>query len=242
MAACNVLGGEAVAPVYGMQVSGRAPVPARESLSAQPARRFQIAAGALKDVLKELTNATGLRVEMSDERAGEVESPGVTGLFSPEEALRKALAGTGLTVQSGSAGQWIIEMPILRASVEVNERMPLASPKYTEPLRDLPQTIMVIPKAVMEQQGATTLTEVLRNVPGLTIAAGEGGVPAGDNLTLRGFSARNDLFVDGVRDIAPNSRDPYNLEQVEVIKGPQSAFTGRGSTGGSSNMVTKRLH
>jgi len=239
MAACTVLGGEAVAPVYGMQVGSQAPAKAKGRSPAQPARRFQIAAGPLNEVVRQLIDASGLRVELKDERAGTIESPGITGLFSPEQALRKALEGTGLDVQEGAAGQWIIEMPILRASVDVNERMPLTSPKYTEPLRDLPQTIMVIPKLVMEQQGATSLTEVLRNVPGLTIAAGEGGVPAGDNLTLRGFSARNDIFVDGVRDIGPNSRDPFNLEQVEVVKGPQSAFTGRGSTGGSINMVTK---
>jgi catecholate siderophore receptor len=83
------------------------------------------------------------------------------------------------------------------------------------------------------------LRDVLRNVPGLTITAGEGGNPAGDNLTLRGFSARNDIFVDGVRDLSPQSRDPFNLEQVDVVKGPGSAYTGRGSTGGSINLMNK---
>ncbi|MBL8218439.1 MAG: TonB-dependent receptor, partial [Bryobacterales bacterium] len=124
--------------------------------------------------------------------------------------------------------------------VEVNDRLtPVTSPKYTEPLRNTPQTIMVIPKQVMEEQGATTLRDVLRNVPGLTVAAGEGGVPAGDNLTMRGFSARNDIFIDGVRDLGPQSRDPFNMEQVEVTKGPSSAFNGRGSTGGNINLVSK---
>ena len=114
-----------------------------------------------------------------------------------------------------------------------------ASPKYTEPLRDIPQTITVIPRAVIEEQNATTLRDVLRNVPGITIQAGEGGVPAGDNLTIRGFSARTDIFVDGVRDFGGYSRDPYNLEQVEVTKGPASSYSGRGSTGGSVNLVSK---
>jgi len=124
--------------------------------------------------------------------------------------------------------------------VEVNDRLtPVTSPKYTEPMRNTPQTIMVIPKQVMEEQGATTLRDVLRNVPGLTVAAGEGGVPAGDNLTMRGFSARNDIFIDGVRDLGPQSRDPFNMEQVEVTKGPSSAFNGRGSTGGNINLVSK---
>jgi catecholate siderophore receptor len=91
----------------------------------------------------------------------------------------------------------------------------------------------------MEQQGATNLRDVLRNVSGITFQAGEGGVPAGDNLTIRGFSARTDMFIDGVRDIGGYSRDPFNIESVEVAKGPASTIAGRGSTGGSINQVTK---
>ena len=118
-----------------------------------------------------------------------------------------------------------------------------SSPKYTEPLRDTPQTITVIPQTLIEQQGATTLRDVLRNVTGISLQAGEGGggLP-GDNLTIRGFAARNDIFVDGVRDFGAYSRDPFNIEQVEVAKGPASLYTGRGSTGGSLNLASKTPH
>jgi catecholate siderophore receptor len=116
------------------------------------------------------------------------------------------------------------------------------SPKYTEPLRDVPQTVTVVPRAVIEQQNATTLRDVLRNVPGISYQAGEGGIPAGDNLSIRGFSARTDLFVDNVRDFGGYSRDSFNLEQVEVSKGPASSYAGRGSTGGSINLVSKTPH
>ncbi|HTD65946.1 MAG TPA: TonB-dependent siderophore receptor [Candidatus Limnocylindria bacterium] len=115
----------------------------------------------------------------------------------------------------------------------------LQSPRYTEPLRDVPQTITVVPRAVIEQQNATTLRDVLRNVPGISFQAGEGGVPAGDNLSIRGFSARTDIFADGVRDFGGYSRDPFNTEQVEVVKGPGSSHAGRGSSGGIINMVSK---
>jgi len=115
-----------------------------------------------------------------------------------------------------------------------------ASPKYTQPLRDIPQTITVIPQEAMREQGATTLRDVLRNVPGISIQAGEGGVPAGDNLSIRGFNARTDVFINGVRDFGGYSRDPFNIEQVEVVKGPASSYAGRGSTGGAINMVTKQ--
>src|SRR5690606_28853817 len=113
------------------------------------------------------------------------------------------------------------------------------SPRQTEPLLDTPSTVTIVPAGLMQDQGVTTLRDALRNVPGISIQAGEGGVPAGDNLTLRGFSARTDLFVDGVRDIGGYSRDPFNVEQVEVAKGPAQVQTGRGSTGGSINRASK---
>jgi predicted 2-oxoglutarate/Fe(II)-dependent dioxygenase YbiX len=109
----------------------------------------------------------------------------------------------------------------------------------TEPLRHIPQTITVVPSAAIEEQGASSLRDVLRNVVGITFQAGEGGVPAGDQMTIRGFSARTDMFIDGVRDFGGYSRDPYNVEQVEVAKGPSSAIAGRGSTGGAINLVSK---
>ncbi len=113
------------------------------------------------------------------------------------------------------------------------------SSKYTESLRNIPQTITVIPKEVMADQNATSMRQVLRNVPGISMQAGEGGVPAGDNLTIRGFNARTDFYIDGMRDFGGYSRDPFALEAVEVSKGPSSATAGRGSTGGSINQVSK---
>ncbi|OAI56149.1 hypothetical protein AYO49_04805 [Verrucomicrobiaceae bacterium SCGC AG-212-N21] len=116
----------------------------------------------------------------------------------------------------------------------------IESPKLQGPLRDIPQTITVIPKELIKEQGATSLRDVLRNVPGISIQAGEGGGgPAGDNLSIRGFNAKTDLFVDNVRDFGGYSRDPFNVEQVEVFKGPTSSTAGRGSTGGSINLVSK---
>jgi catecholate siderophore receptor len=123
--------------------------------------------------------------------------------------------------------------------VEEQAAPSVASPKITTALRDTPQTITVINKEVFQQQGATTLRDVLRNTPGITFQAGEGGTPAGDQMTIRGFSARTDMFIDGIRDTAGYARDAFNLEQVEVTKGPGSANSGRGSTGGSINLVSK---
>ncbi|SKA91841.1 catecholate siderophore receptor [Prosthecobacter debontii] len=132
------------------------------------------------------------------------------------------------------------EVVVTAETEKVYKAERLQSPKYTEPLRDIPQTITVIPKAVIEDRGAFSLRDVLRNTPGISMQAGEGGggLP-GDMLTIRGFGSRGDIYQDGVRDIAGYNRDPFNTEQVEIAKGPSSTTSGRGSTGGSVNLSTK---
>jgi catecholate siderophore receptor len=90
----------------------------------------------------------------------------------------------------------------------------------------------------MQAQGVTTLRDTLRNVAGISLAAGEGGAQ-GDNLTIRGFTARNDLFIDGMRDFGSYYRDPFNTEEVQVLQGPSSVTFGRGSTGGVVNQASK---
>lgn len=203
--------------------------------------RFSIAAGQLDAVLKAFEVATGLTIDVKvpTDTVAMMYSPGVSGSFSIEAALARLLEGSSLGFQrSGSVIS--IEVNRMSESVEVTGRMAnLTTPKLTEPLRDIPQTITVISHEVMEEQGATTLRDVLRNVAGITFQAGEGGVPAGDQLSIRGFSARTDMFVDGVRDFGGYSRDSFNMEQVEVAKGPTSALAGRGSTGGAINQVSK---
>ena len=103
---------------------------------------------------------------------------------------------------------------------------------------DTPQTITVIAQGVIADQGDTSLQEVLRSVPGVTLNAGEGGAH-GDTINLRGFSASDDVFLDGLRDTGFYTRDAFDLEAVEVYKGPASTLFGRGSTGGVVNQVSK---
>jgi catecholate siderophore receptor len=106
-------------------------------------------------------------------------------------------------------------------------------------VRDVPQSLSVINRAVLDAQGAATLKDALRNVPGITLSAGEGG-NIGDNINIRGYSARTDLFLDGARDRGQYTRDVFFLESVEVLKGPSSMLFGRGSTGGVINQVSKQ--
>ena len=111
--------------------------------------------------------------------------------------------------------------------------------KFPLPLQEIPQSITIVPQKLIQEQAGTTLRDALRNVPGITVAAGEGGGDQGDVFILRGFNARNDTFLDGVRDSGSYFRDSFNLDSVEVLKGPSSTFFGRGSTGGVINQVSK---
>ena len=103
--------------------------------------------------------------------------------------------------------------------------------KLTEPLLNTPFTVETVTRQLMDDQGVTTLREALRNVPGISLAAGE-GASQGDSLTIRGFTARNDIFLDGMRDFGSYYRDPFYLQDIQVLKGPASIMFGRGSTGG----------
>ncbi|OYD25482.1 TonB-dependent receptor [Oceanimonas baumannii] len=115
-----------------------------------------------------------------------------------------------------------------------------ASAKYVKPLLDTPQTITVVPEKVIKEQQALSLRQVLSNVSGITFAAGEGGGGSGDSINIRGFSANSNMQIDGLRDSSQNNRtDTFNIEQVEVLKGPNSVFGGAGTTGGAINQVSK---
>jgi len=210
--------------------------------------RFDIPAGPLSAVLAEIQRLTGLNITMSNERIGEVASPGVSGLFTPAEALVRAIEGTNVTSRATSPNSVTLEIRLVTEAVEVTavaaQPRP-SSPKYAQPLIEVPQTVEVIPRAVMEAQGVTTLSDALRNVPGISLQAGEGGGASntsGDMFNLRGFSANNSLFVDGVRDDGLMSRDVFNLEQVEVFMGPTGSDVGRGNAAGYVNMQTKTPH
>lgn len=217
--------------------------PAAVAQAAAPAMQFDIPVGTLDTVITAFEKVSGLTVVVTDPGIRMIVSPGVSGTFTTQQALERLLEGTSVRAMLSAPGTVTLDLRGVNEFVEVTgPGLTVTSPKFTQPLRDIPQTINLIPQAVIQEQGATTLRDVLRNVVGITFQAGEGGVPAGDQLTIRGFSARTDMFIDGVRDFGGYSRDSFNLEQVEVAKGPSSAIAGRGSTGGAINQVSKTPH
>ncbi len=122
--------------------------------------------------------------------------------------------------------------------VTVSGVRPLLHDKLSEDLQSTPQSITVVTSQLMSSRADSRLEDALRNVPGITLNAGEGAA-RGDTVNLRGFSAFNDFFLDGIRDAAVYTRDSFDLQSVEVIKGPSAVLFGRGSTGGAINQVSK---
>ncbi|HEX2605372.1 MAG TPA: TonB-dependent receptor, partial [Oxalicibacterium sp.] len=132
------------------------------------------------------------------------------------------------------------QITVQGASVDNYKADTVASPKFTQPLVDTPQTISVIKKELFQQQNATTLTEALRNTPGVSLQLGENGnTQTGDSIFMRGFDTSGSIFVDGIRDVGTISRDTFNLDQIEVVKGPSGSDNGRGASSGYVNLVSK---
>ncbi|MCF7222437.1 TonB-dependent receptor [Marilutibacter chinensis] len=163
----------------------------------------------------------------------------------PVAPLAVALAVATSTAYAGPAGD-LAATGAMQAkdldAVEVIGQAPAKadSPKYTEALLDTPQTITVITKDVMDQQGLLGLQDVLSTLPGITFGAGEGGGGYGDKINLRGFDATSDITVDGVRDSGLYTRsDTFNIESLELVNGANSAYSGAGSVGGNINLVSK---
>ncbi|MDU6748772.1 MAG: TonB-dependent receptor plug domain-containing protein, partial [Bradyrhizobium sp.] len=115
-----------------------------------------------------------------------------------------------------------------------------ASGKFPEPLLNTPKTITVMSKEVLQDKHVTALKEIGRSTAGVTLGSGEGGNAFGDRFFIRGFDARNDVFIDGIRDPAVSIRENFFTEQIEILRGPASSFAGRGTTGGAINIVTKQ--
>jgi catecholate siderophore receptor len=104
------------------------------------------------------------------------------------------------------------------------------------PLRDVPQAVTVVGRALIADQAMLGMADVTRNIPGVTMGQGEGNR---DQITMRGNNSTSTFFVDGMRDDVQYFRDLYNVERVEALKGPNALIFGRGTGGGVINRVSK---
>lgn len=122
-------------------------------------------------------------------------------------------------------------------AADYNQPRATSATKLDVELRDIPQTVNVVPQQLLLDQAALSMESALKSVPGVGLSHGDG---QRDQVTLRGFSAISDQFVDGLRDDALYFRDLSNIDRIEVLKGPASVLYGRGSSGGLINRISKK--
>jgi hypothetical protein len=174
--------------LWALQASGA------QQATPPPVFRFSIPQGPLTDALEQFETVTGISVVVQGDLARGLTSGGVNGTFTAEEALRRVLAGSSLSHRFTAPAAVLVEVRVGSDVVEVSGVIPrLESTKYSAPLVETPQTIQIIPRTLIEEQGATTLSEALRAVPGITMQAGEGGGASnttGDMFTMRAVVPR----------------------------------------------------
>ncbi len=209
-------------------------------------RTFRVPPQPLPAALTEFTRQSGLRVR-ADTEVPEVRSAGVTGRFTPVEALRRLVAGTGLVarvvnertlaVQAERSDAYVLDPVEVVAKRPANaDAVTSTATKTPTPLRDVPQAVTVISRTLIADQGMQSMADVARYVPGVTMGQGEGNR---DQPTIRGNNSTSTFFVNGVRDDVQYFRDLYNVERVEALKGSNALVFGRGTGGGVINRVTK---
>jgi catecholate siderophore receptor len=183
-----------------------------------PLKKFDIPAGPLDAAIAAYEQVAGVtvRIDVPKDTLAGFQTKGVKGLYRPEEALSLLLEGTGLQFAmlpgANPQDQPIAAIGLRREdTVSVTTELPdgVTMSQFTEPLLDTPQTVVAIPQFVLKDEQNTSLRDALRNVPGISMAAGEFGAQ-GDNLTIRGFTARNDIFLDGIRDFGSYYRDSFS--------------------------------
>ena len=188
----------------------------------------------------------------------EVDGTEKLGAVSPvAQAVAQALMGAGIGLafssnpaiaqssqeaeaEPGSGGA-IEELLVVERQTERYRSDQSTLSKLTESLRDTPQSVTTLSRELLEDRGLTSVNDALRTIPGITLGAGEFSWQ-GNNPSIRGFSARDDMYLDGIRDFGSYPRDPFNLETIEVLLGPSSVLFGRGSTGGGHQPGNETTH
>lgn len=143
----------------------------------------------------------------------------------------------GIAVEAGAEEQPTQVVTVTGSREEYGVKATVTGTKTSTPIRNIPQAMSVVSEAQIEDQSLRSVADLLFFVPGATPGTGEANR---DQLTLRGNNTTADFFVDGIRDDAQYFRDFYNLDRVEVLKGPNAMIFGRGGGGGIVNRVTKR--
>ena len=243
----------------GLALAAGVPALAQAPAAVAAPVQVDIPAGTLDQVLNRFAASSGFLIAIDGALTAGKTSNGLKGRFGASEGLAAILAGSGLEAVGQPRGGYLLrpaarqrpapaaDMSLPTVTVAAAAASDATSYRPTAPvtsatrapiaLQDLPQAVDVVPEASLRDRAATSVKEALAYTPGVTTSTGEG---IREQFVIRGFSAIADTYVDGMRDGGNTFRDTFNLEQVEVVKGPAGVLYGRGSAGGLVNLVTKR--
>lgn len=232
------------------------------SVQSPSAVRISVPAGPLESAILSLGRQTNLRMLYPSHLTAGKRTAGVGGQLTPQEAVTRLLAGTGLQASFMGAGNVRIFDPTAAAAnaqqaeggvhldpIEVSgqntdgyiARRGTTGTKTNTPLIETPRSISVITRDQMEVQKAQNVQEALRYTPGV-FAESSGVQPLSDNFYIRGFfqgSANPNIFQDGMLRLSAPI-ETYGLESIEVLRGPASVMYGQNSPGGLVNLVSKK--
>lgn len=160
-------------------------------------------------------------------------------------ALASAMLASGAAAQDTQLGTVRVQSQAIDPNPNATPGVPYKAQtsgdeRRTRPIAETPATIQVITGEAIKDSGKTDLKSILLQQPGITTGTGENGNMFGDRYIIRGQQAQSDTFVDGLRDPGMTIRESFAIEQLEITKGPNSSFAGRGSAGGAINAITKR--
>jgi catecholate siderophore receptor len=205
---------------------------------------FEITSGPLDAAIAQFEQVAGATVMVAGGASIEgLSTAGVSGVHTADQALELLVSGTGLQPRVTGVLTYALVVQVADEGIEVTGRAPYevvasdtATRTYT-PLRDVPQAVTVITRAMIADQSMQGLADAIRYVPGIGVSQGEGNR---DAAIFRGNNSTGDFFVDGVRDDVQYFRDLYNVDTIEALKGPNAMIFGRGGAGGVINRTTRQ--
>ncbi len=226
-------------------------------------QQFEIPAGDLGSALTRFSRQTGLEFAAPDRLLAGKTTDGVTGQYPVDAALNQLLAGTGLTYRREDGAIQLVDVNASGSSVQMapievtgegqSGKGPVdgyvaetttTGTKTNTPITEIPQSITVISREQIEDQGASSVEEALQYAPGV-VSQGYGRDLRFNQFSLRGFNGtQNATYSDGLQlangDFTLARLEPYGQERIEILRGPSSVLFGDGSPGGVVNLISKR--
>lgn len=228
---------------------------------------YAIPGGNLDDVLNQFARQAGITLSSTPQLTGGLQSPGLQGQYSTDQALRQLLHGSGLEAASQDGRTYVLRAQPADAALSLpstdirsftlgnalgsmegyNATHSQVATKTSMPILETTQSVSVVTRQQMDDQGSQTVAQAMRYTPGV-LTNPYGATHRYDYVAMRGFNdgSVDNIYVDGLKSMGDNGTystmqvDPYFLERIDILKGPSSVLYGRSSPGGLVALTTKK--